>query len=73
MPAKCMMERKQGQSMPFETKLVPDKKRNESNCEIDSRVKRVTGSKRKENEMPVVSPMVVRGKKEGEEEETSSL
>lgn len=33
--------------MPFETKLVPDKKRNESNCEVDSRVKRVTGREKR--------------------------
>lgn len=59
--------------MPFETKLVPDKKRNESNCEIDSQVKRVTGSKRKGNERLVISSAVVRKKEEGEEEETSSL
>lgn len=67
------MERNRGNQCLFETKLVPDKKRNESNCEIDSQVKRVTGSKKKENGRPVISSTVVREKEEGEEEETSSL
>lgn len=65
---------KQGQSMPLETKLVPDKRRKESNCEIDSHVKRVTGNNKKGVKgRPVVKWTV--GRKEGgvEEEETSTL